>query len=86
MLAFSQRAGSLSGPEEYLGNIMTAECCDRMDYDLSQKCEVHNSRYDCPDALIEKHKSSYGIIVHDGGSSSIEINFCPWCGASLLPK
>jgi hypothetical protein len=23
------------------------------------------------------------MIVHDGGSSFIEISFCPWCGAKL---
>jgi len=22
----------------------------------------------------------YGIIIHDGGGSFYEINFCPWCG------
>jgi hypothetical protein len=28
--------------------------------------------------------NEYGIIVHDGGSSSsITIAFCPWCGAQL---
>jgi hypothetical protein len=25
----------------------------------------------------------YGIIVHDGGSSMIQIHFCPWCGTRL---
>lgn len=25
----------------------------------------------------------YGIPVHDGGSSYITIDFCPWCGTSL---
>lgn len=25
----------------------------------------------------------YGLIIHDGGSSSITINFCPWCGTRL---
>jgi len=27
--------------------------------------------------------NEYGLIVHDGGSSSITIEFCPWCGTQL---
>ncbi|MFB9422507.1 DUF6980 family protein [Nonomuraea rubra] len=26
---------------------------------------------------------SYGLPIHDGGSSSIAIRYCPWCGARL---
>ena len=62
---------------------MTMHCCDRMDFDLSQKCDLHDRRADCPDALIDIVKGGYGLIVHDGGSSVIEIGFCPWCGARL---
>jgi hypothetical protein len=25
----------------------------------------------------------YGLVVHDGGSSTRLISFCPWCGAAL---
>jgi hypothetical protein len=56
-----------------------------MDDDLNQKCEVHESRSDCPDALVTVVRGGYGLFVHDGGSSFIEIAFCPWCG-SKLPK
>lgn len=54
-----------------------------MDYDLSQRFDAHVSRYTCPDALIDVVAGRYGLIVHDGGSSRIEIRFCPWCGAWL---
>jgi hypothetical protein len=54
-----------------------------MDYDLSQTCEVHESGFACPDALIKFVQGHYGLIVHDGGSSTIQINFCPWCGARI---
>lgn len=54
-----------------------------MDYDLSQKCDAHESRYACPDALLDVVQGRYGLIVHDGGSSFVEINFCPWCGARV---
>jgi hypothetical protein len=49
------------------------------------KCPDHSDPYECPDHItsFSKKSSSYGIIVHDGGSSSISIGFCPWCGAQL---
>ena len=25
----------------------------------------------------------YGLIIHDGGSSALLIQFCPWCGTKL---
>ena len=60
-------------------------CCDRMAYDLAQKCEVHATRSDCPDALIARVRGGFGLLVHDGSGSVIEISFCPWCGSDLPP-
>ena len=39
----------------------------------------------CPDVLIQYSPKfdEYGLIVHDGGESSIAISFCPWCGTKL---
>jgi uncharacterized protein DUF6980 len=62
---------------------MSAYCCERMAYDLGQTCGRHTTRYECPDALIAHARDGFGIIVHDGGTSVIEINFCPWCGKRL---
>ena len=62
---------------------MTDFCCSRMAADLNQSCKQHADRAFCPDALIDQVRGGYGIIVHDGGSSVIEIAFCPWCGAKL---
>jgi hypothetical protein len=67
---------------------MTSEanvCCDRMRVDLEQKCDLHPNRADCPDALIDRVRGGYGLIVHDGGESVVEISFCPWCGTRLPP-
>ncbi|KIL45088.1 DUF6980 family protein [Jeotgalibacillus soli] len=38
-----------------------------------------------PDNLIfySSKFDEYGIIVHDGGTSFIEISYCPWCGTKL---
>jgi hypothetical protein len=52
-----------------------------------QVCEQHPDGHDCPDCLVHYSPKfrKYGLIVHDGGSSSISIQFCPWCGVQL-PK
>jgi hypothetical protein len=60
-------------------------CCDRMDFDLNQSCDIHQNRFDCPDALIKVVRGGYGLIVHDDGASFIEIGFCTWCGTGLPP-
>ena len=53
-----------------------------MKYHSTINCDLHKSKYDCVDVLITKHanKSKPVIIIHDGGSSGISINYCPWCG------
>ncbi|WP_148210884.1 DUF6980 family protein [Methylibium petroleiphilum] len=64
---------------------MTQHCCESMQRQLESVCEEHSSRHECPDALIDyfPRLKEYGLIVHDGGSSSIAISFCPWCGTKL---
>jgi len=48
-------------------------------------CESHKDIYACPDVLVSylPKFDEYGLIVHDGGSASISINYCPWCGSRL---
>lgn len=50
-----------------------------MTYWANYVCDQHPSPYECPDNLVvyDDAKSAYGLIVHDGGSSSISIQFCP---------
>ena len=52
---------------------------------VESECERHGNRWDCSDALINYSATfdEYGIMVHDGGSASVSIDFCPWCGARL---
>ncbi|MCY8235342.1 DUF6980 family protein [Priestia endophytica] len=64
---------------------MKKHCCDDMEYHANFKCDIHKTPFECPDHLIlfdDKH-NDYGLIVHDGGSSTIEMYFCPWCGKKL---
>ncbi|MFM9835713.1 MAG: DUF6980 family protein [Methylophilaceae bacterium] len=44
--------------------------------------------FECPDNLVtfDSRSKSYGLIIHDGGSSSIEMMFCPWCGKSIATE
>lgn len=52
--------------------------------DLGRTCDEHARRADCPDALVRRSSDgSFGLYVHDGGSSVIAIAFCPWCGTQL---
>jgi hypothetical protein len=68
-----------------LRTTMKKHCCTDMTEAVTSSCEQHPDRFDCPDALIDYSPRSrrYGIIIHDGGSSSMTIAFCPWCGSSL---
>jgi hypothetical protein len=49
------------------------------------RCDQHPDPYDCPDNLVlynaDDHR--YGLIIHEGCGSSIQITFCPWCGTRL---
>jgi hypothetical protein len=60
-------------------------CCPDMKHHLEFKCDIHKDKFDCPDNIIyhSETKNNYGIIIHDGGNSFIEINFCPWCGEKI---
>jgi hypothetical protein len=63
-------------------------CCENMDYYINMQCEEHDNVFDCPDNIvvfIEK-SNEYGIIIHDGGTSYISIDYCPWCGSKLSDK
>jgi hypothetical protein len=64
---------------------MTDHCCNMMADNVNRTCKLHPERHDCPDCLIDYWPSSgtYGIIIHDGGSSVIVIAYCPWCGTKL---
>jgi len=63
-------------------------CCEKMEEQVSWTCRDHPNLSNCPDSLIwaSGNRKEYGLRIHDGGSSFVEIQFCPWCGASLLAE
>lgn len=64
---------------------MKTHCCEDMDYHVNFKCDMHSDPFEYPDKIIffNDKDNDYGLIIHDGGSSSISIKFCPWCGSKL---
>lgn len=57
-------------------------CCERMRYFLQRSGK--NSDFDSDDILYYNLKfDEYGIVIHDGGTSYITIQYCPWCGQKL---
>lgn len=63
---------------------MKKYCCKNMREQLDYKCNRHKTPFNCPDNLVFFQKNNeYSLIVHDGGSSVLKINYCPWCGAKL---
>ncbi len=64
---------------------MESHCCKDMRREVERVCLQHPNRFDCPDCLINYSPQyrEYGLIVHDGGTSVIDIQYCPWCGKPL---
>ena len=67
---------------------MTTHCCEQMQDQLGHNCSEHRLPHDCPDTLIlySPKFREYGLIVHDGGTSAVQILFCPWCGHEFPPS
>ncbi len=60
-------------------------CCEKMAENINYRCSQHLDVFDCPDNLVyfSQKLNEYGIIIHDGGSSFIKIDYCCWCGKKL---
>jgi hypothetical protein len=64
---------------------MVPHCCEDMRREVERICDQHTDRFDCPDCLVDysARLREYGLIVHNGGTASVLMRFCPWCGAAL---
>ena len=66
-------------------------CCAEMRRRAEYVCpdldaNHHGDPLDCPDRLVTRRSDgSFGLVIHDGGSASIDVAFCPWCGRRLGP-
>ena len=63
-------------------------CCAQMKRQVEYICDVHPDLSECPDSLVVRVKDTgeFGLRIHDGGSSFIAIQHCPWCGSDLLER
>lgn len=70
---------------ERVGPCTRQHCCMMMTRQVDFACEQHPDPADCPDSLVgySPNCDEYGIRVHDGGSSWVVIDYCPWCGKQL---
>jgi hypothetical protein len=64
---------------------ITDHCCQQMRDEVEHRCAEHPDPYDCPEHLVRyvPNFDEYGLIVHDGGASYVDIAYCPWCGTRL---
>jgi hypothetical protein len=56
-----------------------------MQAQVDHTCPQHPEPDTCPDKLVTytPRFDEYGLIIHDGGGSSLLIQYCPWCGGQL---
>lgn len=68
--------------------VSQVHCCESMHYWANYRCVQHSDPAECPDNIVSYSATHgvYGIRIHDGGASYIEIKHCPWCGAHLSPN
>ncbi|MDL5030821.1 hypothetical protein QRD43_02790 [Pelomonas sp. APW6] len=56
---------------------------------MNRQVELYSAAHSKPEACPDGHIGysdrfrEYGLLIHDGGSSSMSIRFCPWCGSKL---
>ena len=52
---------------------------------VDHTCAEHPDLSECADSLVsyDARFDEYGLRIHDGGSSSLAIKHCPWCGIRL---
>ena len=60
-------------------------CCDVMGGQLGYECDQHADLRDCSDVVViyYPHTDEFVTPIRDGGSSSLAIQYCPWCGKQL---
>ena len=60
-------------------------CCLEMANKIMDSIDKSGEiKYGNVDVIMHKWvDGTYGIPIHDGGSSIIEIKFCPWCGNKI---
>lgn len=59
-------------------------CCLDMAYHLIEdKKTKRKTKINYDSIMLTTKRKEFGIPIHDGGTSFIKINYCPWCGHKL---
>jgi hypothetical protein len=60
-------------------------CCQEMADKIAKSFDTNGViKYDNTDVLINKWgNGTFGIPIHNGSTSVVEIKHCPWCGTKL---
>ena len=63
-------------------------CCEAFRHHITHTCKEHPNPFECPDTILiyKELSKKVGIIIHDGGESYIQIQYCPWCGKKIKFK
>ena len=63
-------------------------CCLNMADRIFESFDCNGEfKLDDVDVVMRKWEDcTYGIPIHDGGNSIVEIHYCPWCGSKLQDK
>lgn len=78
--------GDVKGVEIDWSAVVDKICCGRMADQVCYTCNDHPDAFDCPDLVVTiMSDGTYGLLIHDGGRSFLEIIRCPWCGSYLPP-
>ena len=74
-----------NNPQRKVPSPVRSYCCETMEWQVAQTCDMHPDPFDCADNLVyhDARRDRYGLIIHDGGASFVIIKFCPWCGQRL---
>ena len=66
-------------------SIVGTACCEMMSANVNVSCPQGHDVFECADNLIyySARENRYGLLIHDGGASFVEIVWCPWCGSDL---
>ena len=63
------------------GNFCCLEMAEKIFDSLDENGQI---KHDDMDVVVNKWEDgTFGLPIHDGGTSMIEIKFCPWCGENL---
>ncbi len=57
--------------------------CIHVAYHSTHPCDIPSDSWECPDMILVRTSSGFGIPVRDGGTDVVRIEYCPWCGTKL---